>query len=61
MLFLRPNTSKAKTGGFEFEISVGYTAKSYERKRGGGENRSRKGRGDTGRHTGMQGMKGREE
>lgn len=61
MLFLGPSTSKAKAGGFEFRISVGYIAKSYERKRGGGENRSRKGRGDTGRHTGMQGMEGKKE
>ena len=37
MLVLGLNTSKAKARGFEFTVSVGYIAKSYERKKGGGE------------------------
>lgn len=42
MLVLGLNTSKAKAERSELKVSLGYIAKSYERKRGGEENRSRK-------------------
>lgn len=52
MLVLELNISKAKARGFEFTVSVGYIAKSYERKKRRGRHRQAL------RHAGYEGEGG---